>query len=68
MNFPNEVDIDNIYDRKHNGEDGRNFIKYLGKAKLQSNGKYKVLANVNDCLCLVEVDIIFNNGLYYGKI
>lgn len=56
--FPYEVDLDGIYDPKFNGiDESRGCIKYIGKATLQENGKFKVLADVNGFLCVVEVNI-----------
>jgi hypothetical protein len=45
--LPDEVDLDGYIDAKG--------VKFLGKAKRQSDGKYVVLADVGLCLCVVEV-------------
>lgn len=61
MNFPHEVDLDGQYDHSYNGTDERKaVIQYIGKATLQPNGMFKVLANVNGALCLVEVKLKFD--------
>lgn len=52
MNLSVTCDVDGYVD-----EHG---IKYLGKAHLQSNGKWVALAVINDCLCRVEVNISGN--------
>jgi hypothetical protein len=60
MNFPHEVDLDGQYDSIHNGSDeNKGYIRYIGKATLQPNGMFKVLAQVNNALCIVEVRITF---------
>jgi len=58
MNLLQEIDLDGHYDSVYNGtNENKACIKYIGKGKLQSNGKYKVLADVNGSLCLVEVSL-----------
>lgn len=58
MNFPHEVDLDGLYDNVYNGIDERKAcIKYIGTATLQSNGMFKVLADLNGALCIVEVKL-----------
>lgn len=61
MNFPHEVDLTDQYDFKYNGIDSESTIKCLGKATLQENGMYKVLAIVNDALCIIEVKLTFTS-------
>lgn len=46
---PHEVDVDEIVDERG--------IQYFGKAVLQEDGKFRCLAAVGGCLCLVEVRI-----------
>lgn len=60
MNFLHEVDLDGQYDHKYNGSsEKKGCIKYIGKATLQPNGLFKVLADVNGSLCVVEVKLTF---------
>jgi hypothetical protein len=47
-----EVDLEGHFDEATQ-------IEYLGKAKLQPNGKWHCLANVRGALCMVEVTITF---------
>ena len=47
---PPQMNIDRMMDHKNN-------IQYLGKATLQFDGTWRVLANVEGMLCLVEVSI-----------
>lgn len=47
-----ECDLEGRFDEK-------NQVRYLGKAKLQPNGKWHVLAVVWGALCFVEVDLTF---------
>ena len=58
-----EVDLDGMVDSKCNGQSengpGKHYIKYIGKAKKQDNGMYRVLADVNGSLCIVEVALSF---------
>lgn len=49
---PYEVNIDGQIDELHG-------IQYIGSATRQNNGKYKCLANVNCCLCIVEINLIW---------
>jgi hypothetical protein len=58
MNIPHEVDIDGKLDYRYDGSNGR-YIKYIGKATLQENGMFKVLADINGSLCVVEVKLTF---------
>ena len=44
-----QIDLDGHIDSKG--------IQYIGNATCQDNGKYHCLANVNGCLCIVEVSI-----------
>lgn len=60
MDLPSEVDVDGLFDNNYNREtESGTCIKYFGKATLQTNGKYRVLASVNRLLCIVEVNITF---------
>lgn len=43
--------LDRMYDHKSE------HISYIGRATLYQSGKWRVLANVNGTLCLVEVRI-----------
>lgn len=61
MNFPHEVDLDGQCDSRYNGTDEKlSYIKYIGKGTQQPNGSFKVLAQVNNALCIVEVNLTFN--------
>lgn len=60
MNFPHEVDLNGKFDSRYDGSKG-GYIKYLGKAVLQENGMFKVLAIVNGSLCVVEVKLTFTD-------
>jgi len=48
-----EVNLDGYIDDK--------CIQYIGKAILKENGFYHCLANINGCLCVVEVKLTFTN-------
>ncbi len=50
-----EVDLDGHVDERHS-------VTYMGKARRQPNGKFHVLAKVQDALCKVEVRITFQDG------
>lgn len=64
MNFPHEVDLDGLYDNKYNGTDEKlAYIKYIGKGTLQPNGLFKVLAQVNNAMCIVEVKLTFQSNV-----
>ena len=45
---PQEINLDGVI---------RQDIRYLGKAILQGDGKYRVLADISGCLCVVAVTI-----------
>lgn len=49
--MPDEIDLNGRTDAKDAG------IEYLGMAKRQVDGKYRVLANVHGALCTVEVSV-----------
>ena len=51
---PDTIDLDRRYDSRTNA------IQYLGMARRQSNGLYRVLANVGGALCIVEVTLHFD--------
>jgi hypothetical protein len=53
-----EIDLDGYTDTRG--------ITYIGRARLQENGKYICLANVNGCLCRVEVRITLKGQAAYG--
>lgn len=48
--LPSEVDLEGYFDEETQ-------IRYMGKAKLQDDGRYRVLADVQGKLCIVEVVI-----------
>lgn len=50
---PTEIDIDGRVDDRG--------IMYIGKARLQPDGTWRVLANVGGALCLVEVSLTFKD-------
>lgn len=58
MTLPKEINLDGCYDDIHNGRNDTSIIEYIGKAVLQDNGKYKVLAKINNTiLAVVEVKV-----------
>lgn len=52
--YHEEIDVDGLIDKRSTE---RAWIQYIGKARRQNNGKYTCLADVNGCLCIVEVTI-----------
>lgn len=50
-----EEDIDGRVDKKFG-------IRYIGKARLQQNGKWRCLADINGALCLVEISLRFDQS------
>lgn len=51
LDFPFTVDVDGLFDSRTSR------IRYIGRATLQENGKYICLADVDGCLCRVEVNL-----------
>lgn len=51
---PDQIDLDRRYDSRTNA------IQYLGMARRQPNGLYRVLANVGGALCIVEASLHFD--------
>ena len=49
--LPEEIDVDGIVDRKG--------VRFVGTARRQPNGRYVCLADVEGCLCRVEVTVEF---------
>lgn len=47
-----EVDVDGRVDEK-------NGIRFFGRATLGPNGLWRMLANVEGCLCIVEAKLTF---------
>jgi hypothetical protein len=54
VDWPDEVDVDGRTDAKG--------VVFIGKAKQQSDGTWRCLANVGGALCIVEVKISFEEA------
>lgn len=56
LDFPLTVDVDGLCDSRTSR------IRYIGRATLQENGRFICLADVDGCLCRVEVSLRYVSG------
>ena len=48
-----EIDLDGVLEELPRG----GWVQYIGKARQQSDGTWRCLANVEGCLCIVQVKV-----------